>query len=160
MYNFPLLSPELGRTIAFLSSCCIFYKHEKGFTHMKLQKLLYYMQGFHLAKVDVPLFPEDIEAWEHGPVVREAWYALHEYEAEDLPVIDYKLEGDPFTSEYFDSYQTRLMHWVYKARGVSSASALRDRTHRESPWRKTYRSGYGMVIPPARMKRFFATVTR
>lgn len=126
---------------------------------MKLQKLLYYMQGFHLAKADVPLFPEDIEAWEHGPVVREVWYELKDYEAQDLPVDDYKLEGDPFMSEYFDRYQTRLMHWVYKARGEFSASDLRDRTHRESPWRRTYRPGYGMIIPPARMRIFFSNVT-
>ena len=38
-------------------------------TNMKLQKMLYYQQGFHLAYFGTPLFEEDIEAWMYGPVV-------------------------------------------------------------------------------------------
>jgi uncharacterized phage-associated protein len=32
-------------------------------TNLKLQKLLYYVQGFHLALFDSPLFSENIVAW-------------------------------------------------------------------------------------------------
>ena len=39
------------------------------FSNMKLQKLLYYVQGFHIAVFNRPLFNEDIEAWMYGPVV-------------------------------------------------------------------------------------------
>ncbi|MDR1325091.1 MAG: DUF4065 domain-containing protein [Treponema sp.] len=35
---------------------------------MKLQRLVYYCQGAHLAFHGKPLFPEPIEAWECGPV--------------------------------------------------------------------------------------------
>ena len=38
-------------------------------TNMKLQKMLYYEQGFHLACFGTPLFNEDIEAWQYGHVV-------------------------------------------------------------------------------------------
>ena len=38
-------------------------------SNMKLQKMLYYQQGFHLAYFGTPLFDEDIEAWMYGPVV-------------------------------------------------------------------------------------------
>ena len=38
-------------------------------TNMKLQKMLYYQQGFHLAYFGTPLFDKDIEAWMFGPVV-------------------------------------------------------------------------------------------
>ena len=31
---------------------------------MKLQKLLYFMQGWYLSLYDKPLFDEDFEAWE------------------------------------------------------------------------------------------------
>jgi len=37
-------------------------------SNLKLQKLVYYAQGFHLAMENSPLFNEPIEAWEHGPV--------------------------------------------------------------------------------------------
>ena len=32
-------------------------------SNMKLQKMLYYQQGYHLAAFGTPLFDEDIEAW-------------------------------------------------------------------------------------------------
>ncbi len=39
-------------------------------SNLKLQKLVAYAQGFHLAMKDgEPLFDEPIEAWAHGPVI-------------------------------------------------------------------------------------------
>ena len=37
-------------------------------SNMKLQKMLYYQQGFHLAMFGTPLFDEDMEAWMYGPL--------------------------------------------------------------------------------------------
>jgi len=45
-------------------------------THMKLQRLVYYSQAWHLAWDGVPLFPERIEAWANGPVVPVLYEAL------------------------------------------------------------------------------------
>jgi len=41
---------------------------------MKLQKLLFYTQAWHLAEKDAPLIEEEIEAWPWGPVVRSIYY--------------------------------------------------------------------------------------
>ena len=38
---------------------------------VKLHKLLYYAQGWHLARTGRPLFPEAVEAWTDGPVVAD-----------------------------------------------------------------------------------------
>lgn len=38
-------------------------------SNLKLQKLLYYTQGFHLAMTGKLLFDEPIVNWQHGPVV-------------------------------------------------------------------------------------------
>lgn len=40
-------------------------------TTWKLQKLVYYSQAWSLVWDDDVLFPEEIEAWANGPVVRE-----------------------------------------------------------------------------------------
>lgn len=45
-------------------------------THMKLQKLCYYSQAWHLAWDGVPLFPERIEAWANGPMIPVLYEAL------------------------------------------------------------------------------------
>ncbi len=36
---------------------------------LKLQKLIYYAQAWHLVHFDKTLFKDKIEAWSHGPVV-------------------------------------------------------------------------------------------
>jgi hypothetical protein len=44
-------------------------------TAMKLQKLAYYSQAWHLVWDSEPLYPERIEAWMNGPVVAELYRA-------------------------------------------------------------------------------------
>src|ERR1017187_7440558 len=51
-------------------------KHWGPMTAMKLQKLVYYSQAWGLVWDEEPLFPERIEAWANGPVVREL-YDVH-----------------------------------------------------------------------------------
>jgi uncharacterized phage-associated protein len=57
---------------------------EELISNMKLQKLLYYQQGFHLAYFGTPLFDEEIETWMYGPVVPAVYYtsgnALEKYQ--------------------------------------------------------------------------------
>lgn len=55
-----------------------------GLTPMKIQKLVYFAHGWHLALKDAPLLDEKIQAWEYGPVVERLYHALKEYE--DNPV--------------------------------------------------------------------------
>ena len=100
---------------------------------LKLQKLLYYCQGFHIAAYDCPLFDEDIEAWEHGPVVVSVWYKYREYgnRAIDPPSV-------VVTS--LSEIQKRLIEKVYIAHGQYTAWKLRNLTHREAPWRQTRRN--------------------
>lgn len=42
----------------------------------KLQKLTYLSQGWSLALTGQPIFSEDFEAWEHGPINRELFNTL------------------------------------------------------------------------------------
>ena len=44
-------------------------KEREGITNLKLQKVLYFVQAYYLAKLNRPLFPDNIEAWEYGPVI-------------------------------------------------------------------------------------------
>ena len=46
-----------------------FFLWQEQITQMKLHKLLYYAAGWHLGFTGEPLFDEDIEAWQYGPVV-------------------------------------------------------------------------------------------
>ena len=58
---------------------------ESDMTNMKLNKLLYYAQGIHLARTGHPLFRDQIEAWQHGPVVPSVYQQYKEFGAGPMP---------------------------------------------------------------------------
>lgn len=97
-------------------------------TPLKLQKLLYYCQGFHLAVYDRPLFKEEIQRWEHGPVVPQVYRAYKHLGNGPIEC------PDAVNPSALTVSQQELINEVYKVYGAYSASALRNMTHAEPPW--------------------------
>lgn len=117
-------------------------------TNMKLQKLLYYAQGFSLAIAGKPLFNEDFEAWMYGPVIPAVYRKYSSFYNNPLPMpTDFQL--DKFTTE-----EQSLLNEVYRLYGQFSAWRLRDMTHEEPPWRDTPRNG---IITKECLKSYFDT---
>jgi uncharacterized phage-associated protein len=119
-------------------------------SNLKLQKLLYYAQGFHLALYDKPLFGERIMAWTHGPVVPDVYHAYKEYGPGAIP---------PPNDVDFDIYDddTRgLLDEVYNVYGQFSAWKLRNMTHEEPPWKEA--APYSSEITLNSMKAYFKTL--
>lgn len=54
-------------------------------THLRLQKLLYYVQGWHLGVFGRRMFDARIEAWTNGPVVREVFPSFADCKSEVIP---------------------------------------------------------------------------
>lgn len=100
-------------------------------TALKLQKLLYYCQGFYLAIHDRPLFSERILRWDHGPVVAEVWKEYKDSGANPLP------PPAGFNFGRLSGAQREIIDEVYMIYGALSATALRNMTHEEPPWRNT-----------------------
>lgn len=115
-------------------------------SNLKLQKLVYYAQGFHLAMHNEVLFNEDIVAWEHGPVVEQLYHEYKQYGSGAIPHPD-EFDDSPFTDK-----QKELIKEVYQVYGQFSAWKLRNMTHSEQPWIDTPRNA---VIDPALMQSFF-----
>jgi uncharacterized phage-associated protein len=100
-------------------------------SNLKLQKLVYYAQGFYIALYGRQLFPEPLEAWTHGPVVPALFHFYKRYGAGAIPPpgeVDFLVYDQP-TRELLDE--------VYSAFGQFSAWKLRNMTHEEPPWRNT-----------------------
>ncbi len=119
-------------------------------SNMKLQKLVYYAQGFHLAMFDEPLFKEKIEAWDHGPVVPELY---HRFKTYGSGAIEKPREID--FSKY-DSQVRELLNEVWSVYGQFSAWKLRNMTHEEAPWQNAYKKDG--VINQADMREYFKTL--
>jgi uncharacterized phage-associated protein len=55
-------------------------------SNLKLQKLLYYSQGYNLALTSKPIFEEPIEAWKYGPVVKGIYHQFKVFGDLDIQV--------------------------------------------------------------------------
>lgn len=121
-----------------------------GISNLKLQKLVYYAQAYHLAMYDEPLFAEQVEAWEHGPVVPELYREYKHHESRNIPL------PDDFHPDDYDAQSRGLMDEVYEVFGQYSAWKLRNLTHQERPWSEAYEDGArGRVISPGSMREFY-----
>jgi uncharacterized phage-associated protein len=74
------------------------YTREMGIsiTNLKLQKLLFFCQGWHLAIRGIPLFDDHFEAWPKGPAIYDVWNvfkAFGKYPI-DISVTDTQLGAD------------------------------------------------------------------
>lgn len=109
-------------------------------THLRLQKLLYYVQGWSLAIRKNPMFDGIIQAWKHGPVVCDVYQDFAKYEKNPIPpqddvesIVDISDEDKAFIESIWASYKR------------FSAVELRRMTHLESPWK----SARGELSPEA-----------
>lgn len=118
-----------------------------GLTNLKLQKLLYYQQGYHLAAFNSPLFDDDIEAWMYGPVVPSVYNEYSKYGRSTLPI-----EGNPIQ---LSDEEEDLFNQVYDTYRDYSAIGLMNLTHNESPWISAIPHDRGTVISKDSMKAFF-----
>jgi uncharacterized phage-associated protein len=107
--------------------------------HLKLQKLLYYIQSWHLVMFDEPLFDEDFKAWVHGPVLPSVWTELKDrstlntkvrIKASLAPVIKARIEKKLLKE------QLELINDVLAEYGPKSGYYLECLTHSERPWQE------------------------
>jgi uncharacterized phage-associated protein len=122
---------------------------------MKLQKLVYYSQAWSTVWDDQPLFPERVEAWANGPVVREL-YDLHrgQFEVRAWP------SGN---AGALNDEQRSTVDAVLGYYGGRNAQVLSDMTHKEDPWRLARRGvpdgerGHA-VISLASMSEYYSSL--
>jgi uncharacterized phage-associated protein len=132
----------------------------------KLQKLVYYTEGWHLAYFERSLIKENFEAWVHGPAVRSIWD-------------HFKGRGNYFTQWYVKPElaekiriyfqhilrpeQLELIGDVMEEYGDKSAYHLESLSHTEPPWREA-RNGYDQsehseaIISKETMKKYYQSL--
>ncbi len=97
-------------------------------THLKLQKLCYYVQAWHLVFEDNPMFEEKFQAWAHGPACPELFSKFKDYRWNPIP------PPDEFDSSIFSGTEIETIEAVWEAYGQFDGKYLEDLTHQEDPW--------------------------
>lgn len=95
---------------------------------MKLQKLMYYSQAWHLVWEEEPLFEEDFQAWANGPVI-PSLYQRHRGM--------FKVDSSLFSDAHSKNLQKNERANIDKVLGFygdKTAQWLSNLTHQESPW--------------------------
>jgi uncharacterized phage-associated protein len=88
---------------------------------VKVHKLLYLCQGWHLAWYGQPLFVEEIEAWDNGPVVADLWRD------------ERNGSGRPSAAQ-LDANGLLVLDYVVGRYGNLTGRELIELTHSEGPW--------------------------
>lgn len=105
-------------------------------SHLKLQKLLYYCQAYHLANFKTVLFEEEFEAWVHGPVCRNVYDIIKGKSIlySDVTYSEYDFDSEIKLKDVVSSDQFNLLNDVLLPLSSWSGSELETATHNEAPW--------------------------
>lgn len=115
---------------------CMCMNQGEPISNLQLQKILYFIQGNHLAKKGEPLFDADFYAWKYGPVIPNIYYEycingaskIRNVEALEEISPEIKNEIDPIIQKLRVLYPWDL---VEKTHNVGGA------------WDKTFQDGKG-----------------
>ena len=98
-------------------------------TAMKLQKLAYYAQAWHLVWEEKPLFEEDFQAWANGPVCPDLFRRHSGH---------FKVTAGLFDTANADcltKVEKENIDKVLDFYGDKTSQWLSHLTHREAPWK-------------------------
>ena len=99
-------------------------------TPLQIIKLTYLCQAWMLAMFDREIFRQDIQAWEHGPVIPDVYHSVKRYGAKPV-----KKRIGHVSPEHFDSEEIHILNEVYDVYGQWTGFQLSALTHQPgTPW--------------------------
>ena len=111
-------------------------------SQMKLQKVVFFAHGYHLARYDEPLIVENFQAWKFGPVLQSIYHDFKLYGSN--PITDTNSLSDPYYRSDFNpkklskSAQDAINYTWEVTKGLTAAQ-LSNWTHlKGSPWSESY----------------------
>ena len=132
------VSPKMLRVISYI------FKKLREVTPLMLQKLLYFTQGVSYALNGRPIFPENCQAWVHGPVYPEVYDMFKDFKYN--PIEDARFAIFDGIDNELDENERKVLDLVMNTFGEYGGRALERITHNEEPWKEA-RKGYDDSIP-------------
>jgi uncharacterized phage-associated protein len=101
--------------------------------NLKLQKLVYYTQAWHLAFYGEPLFDGKFQAWVHGPVSRELYARFASTHSMYSRMTEHDIRQG-FAIEKLPDDACLHIDSVLEVYGDLTGAQLEAMTHDEKPW--------------------------
>src|SRR5687767_3016196 len=130
-------------------------------TQMKLQKLVYFAQGYHLAKFGTPLLKENFEAWTYGPVVPEIYQDFKLYGSQLIvDTNEFMPSSNEVITSRLDEKAIEAINYTWEVLKDYSAMSLSYWTHQlGSPWSKAFDPDQKSTpIPNDEIKKYFTSL--
>ncbi len=117
-------------------------------TNLKLQKLLYFVQGENCRFRHKRLISSDFYAWQLGPVIPEVYFEYAMYSSSKLPKQQ--------LSAHFSSQDRDVINHVLTKYGARPTWELVDLSHSQDPWKYNYQIfGDKSLIPYKSIESYF-----
>jgi len=102
--------------------------HTRGVSinNAKLQRLLYYVQAWHLALRNRPLFGDRFQAWIYGPAIPHVYWAYDPHGWQEIPC--------PESIPVLPDVETAFIHEVAEGYLPLDEWELEDLARSEAPW--------------------------
>lgn len=106
-------------------------------SNLKLQKILYYIQGYVIKETHEPAFNAEIYNWQYGPVVEEVYFEYNQFRGDDIV-----LKEDDRRNDFLRKGNeiNNVIINVLKGCKNKTAFELVEMTHREAPWKNTHQN--------------------
>ena len=134
-------------------------ENKQALTIMQILKLVYIVQGYHLAIENSPFFKQETYAWKYGPVIKDLYYSLKDWLSQNDIYLNEKFL--PHSSyESFNDKQKSILSVVFKKYGKLSAMGLSRLTHKDgTPWAERYKKEEeGLLIEKELIKKYYKTI--
>lgn len=117
-------------------------------TNLKLQKLLYFLQGEIYRYTGERLIDDDFYAWQLGPVVPNVYYSYAMYSSLPLP-------SQNISIDIPENYENIIINILNKYARKSTWDLV-DLSHGQDPWKYNYQIfGDKSLIPYKSIKDYF-----
>lgn len=128
------------------------WEKDRPVSNLRLQKLLYFIQGYFYMCYGHRCFDDKIEAWDFGPVIPNIY---HEYKIYGSCIIITRKTNLIVTLS--QEAKERIDEFLDVAK-MYSTSRLVNISKNQSPWEKTYIPCFSKEITAERMKEYFSNL--
>lgn len=122
------------------------YQNNRSLIPLKLQKVLYFCQGWSFVWDGKQLFPEEFEVWQYGPVNVIIYELFRKYGKDEIPESEGSASG-------INKKEKETLEAVWNIYSSWSAAQLVEETQKHTPCMISYKND--TIMTNEDIKKFF-----